>query len=114
MRDESVGLDGAEKTFRSNVVPSVQSLLFWKVIESIVDLNGVEMLGVVLKPLAFRQTGRIEYLLPMVVIPPGSADANIAIHLSHGIYFNTLDNDWNYCIARISLEIGGQPDDFWD
>ena len=90
MRDESVGLYCVEETFRSNVVPSVQSLLFWKMVKSVVDLDGVEMLGVVLKPFAFRQTGRIEYLLPVVVVPAGSAYAKITGSLAHSRHSNIL------------------------
>jgi predicted transcriptional regulator len=61
------------------------------VVEGVVDFDGVEMLRVILEPFVLGQIGGIEPLPPVVVIPAGRADPNIAIRLAHMHYSTT----WN-------------------
>jgi hypothetical protein len=41
-------------------VPELEGLLFWKLIEGVVDFHGVEMPRIVLKPLVLGQTSGIK------------------------------------------------------
>ena len=65
-------------------MPSLYGLFFRQVIEGVVDFDRVKDLGVMCEPLALRQSGGIKQLFPMLVIPAGCADSNIAIRFAHG------------------------------
>ena len=51
--DKAVGFDGVTKTLRGEVVPSFDGLFLREVIVSVVDLDGVEITGIVLEPVLF-------------------------------------------------------------
>jgi len=96
MGDKAIGFHRVEKIFRCLFVPILEGLLFWQLIESIVNFDSVEVFRIVLKPFAFRQLFRIEPSLPVGVMPAGSAYSNITSTLAHRKYFNTLNNPENY------------------
>jgi len=98
MSDVSVGLYGVEETFGGELVPPLDGLFLRQVVEGVVDFDGVEMLCVVLEPFTLRQFGRVEQLLPVVVIPSRCAYSNldcrqtsIAGRVAHIGYFNVLN-----------------------
>ena len=82
-------------------MPSLESLFFRQVVEGIVDFDRIEVLRVILEPLALWQIGGIEPFFPVVIIPSGCADSNIAIHLTHVGHYNILNNSLNYYSAKI-------------
>lgn len=110
MCDIPIGLDGVEKILRRDFVPSLQSLLFRKMVEGIVDFDGIEILGVILEPFALGQIGWIEPPAPVVVIPPGRSDSNIAVGFIHTLYCNTFNSSWNCSNTKKSSETGEKPD----
>jgi hypothetical protein len=69
MSDITIGFYGIDEAFRGQIVPSLHRFLLRKMIESVVDFNGVELLCVVLEPFAFRQVGWIKFAHPVIVIP---------------------------------------------
>ena len=101
MCDVPIGLDGVEKILRRDFVPLLQSLLFRQVVEGIVDFDGIEILGVILEPFALWQVGGIEPSAPVVVIPAGRADPNIAVHLAHRRYSITFNYPLNCHFIKI-------------
>ena len=52
-------------------------------VKRVVDFDSIKESGVMLEPFALGQTGWIKQFLPVLVIPTGRADSNIAILLVH-------------------------------
>jgi len=75
MRNVSARFDRVQEVSRRAVVPCLDRLRFRQMIESVVDFNGIEMPGVVVKPLGFPQALRVEESSPVVVIPPRCIDS---------------------------------------
>ena len=66
---------GVYEPARHAPAPGSESRGVGQPIEGVIDLNGIEALGVVLQPPALRQVGRIEVATPMFVLPSGASDA---------------------------------------
>src|SRR5579862_3985959 len=75
--DEAAALDGEPETFRRALPPTFEGLRFGQTVEGVVDLDGVETLGVELEPGALRQAFGIKDLAPMVVDPARAANPDL-------------------------------------
>ena len=92
MRRKTAGFDGEQKAAWRRVSPVVEGAGSRKVIEAVIDFDGVEVPRVELKHLVAASAGRIENALqPMFVVPPRSAD--IKLHFTN----------------RITLRLGANP-----
>src|SRR5215212_5948522 len=78
LRDEAVGLDGVAKTGGRLLAPLVECLGLGQPIETVVDLNRVELFRITLEPQALRHTLRTEDPAPVLVHPAGTSDVNAA------------------------------------
>jgi len=74
----TTGFDGIEETGWRLLAPGGERLLFRQMIERVVDLDRVEELEVVIKPVFHRQFRRIKDFPPMLIHPTGGADMNLA------------------------------------
>ncbi len=82
--DVPAGLDREQKPRRHAVVPVHHRLLLRQVVESVVDLDRVEVLGVVLEPFVLAEFLRVEPADPVIVVPAGGADPDVAVAVAHG------------------------------
>ena len=78
---EPTHLCGEGEMCRCAAMPFFKGLFLREAVEAIVDLYGVEMPAVEVKPFALRQILRIEEPLPVLVVPAAGTDAEVA--LSH-------------------------------
>src|SRR5215831_12668520 len=83
MGQVSIRFDRVDESVRRLLAPGLEGLSGGQLIESIVDLDRVESLGVELEPLLRRRFFRIEAPAPMVVIPARASDVNLVF--SHGL-----------------------------
>src|SRR5262249_11367919 len=83
MGQVSIRFDRVNESVRRLLAPGLEGLGGGQLVESIVDLDRVESLGVELKPLLRRRSCRIETPAPMAVIPARASDVNLVF--SHGV-----------------------------
>src|SRR5215475_10243195 len=83
MGQVSVRFDRVDESVRRLLAPGLEGLSGGQLIESIVDLDRVESLGVELEPLLLQRSFRIEAPAPVLVIPARASDVNIVF--SHGL-----------------------------
>src|SRR5215813_8009013 len=83
MGQVSIRFDRVDESVRRLLAPGLEGLSGGQLIESIVDLDRVESLGVELEPLLRWRFFRIETPAPMVVIPARASDVNLVF--SHGL-----------------------------
>jgi len=50
-------------------VPIFEGFLFWQLVKSVVDFDGVKILCIVLKPFALWQLGGVKQPCPVIVMP---------------------------------------------
>src|SRR5262245_5590723 len=74
----SIRLDCIDEPLRRLLAPGLEGLCGGQLIESIVDLDRVESLGVELEPPLRRRFFRIETPTPMLVIPARASDVNLS------------------------------------
>src|SRR4051812_14439476 len=80
---EAARLDRVGEPARRAASPRGEGRRIRKAVEGVVDLDGVEMRRVMLKPLPLRHAARIEIAAPVLVLPPGTADARLAISVAY-------------------------------
>src|SRR5882672_7588925 len=78
-----VRLDRVYECIRRLRAPCLEGLRGGELIESVVDLDRVESLGVELEPPLRRRFFRVEAPAPMLVIPARTADVN---HMAYGLH----------------------------
>src|SRR5262245_18711151 len=83
MGQVSVRFDRVDESFRRLLAPGLEGLSGGQLIESIVDLDRVESLGVELEPMLRGRFFRIEAPSPVLVIPARASDVNLVF--SHGL-----------------------------
>src|SRR5262245_32467389 len=83
MGQVSIRFDRVNESFRRLLAPGLEGLSGGQLIESVVDLDRVERLGVELEPLLRRRSFRIEAPAPVLVIPARASDVNLVF--SHGL-----------------------------
>src|SRR5579884_2561729 len=66
-------LHGKKKVIGDTFPPFRKGLLARKTVETIVDLNGVQLGCIIGEPLFLRKTGGIEIVFPMSVLPTGAS-----------------------------------------
>src|SRR3954447_22088974 len=72
----AVGFDGVAKARRRLLAPFLKRAWGRQAVEAVVDLDGVEIFGVAVEPARLRQPLGIEDAAPMLVHPPGAANAD--------------------------------------
>src|SRR5688500_11205702 len=78
MRDEAAAFDCEQEIRGRRFAPVVESFRGGKMIEAVVDLNGVEVLRVKLKHARrWRARGVKHVVEPMFVVPAGCADVDL-------------------------------------
>src|SRR5215470_3066467 len=89
MGQVSIRFDRVNESVRRLLAPGLEGLSGGQLIESIVDLDGVESLGVELEPLLRRRSFRIEAPAPVLVIPTRASDVNPSSHhcLACGLHY---------------------------
>src|SRR5262249_32837087 len=68
---------------RGLLPPHLEALHLRQMVESVVDLHGIEMTGVVGKPPLLREMPRVEDLLPVVIVVARSADPKLSSFGTH-------------------------------
>src|SRR5574341_2060602 len=80
--DEPAGLDGKDKTLGNALAPRHKRLLCGEPVERVVQLDGVELLGVEGEPLVVGELTRVEQLAPMWIDVTAGADEQAPAHLT--------------------------------
>ena len=80
MGDETAALYGKQKLFRSIFPPGFESGIGGKMIEAVVDLDGIEMLRVKGEHVLSRKLLWVKDAEPVFVIPSGCSDVNLPHH----------------------------------
>ena len=75
---------GVFEALRRGLAPVPEGLRPRQVVEGVVDLDAVELAGVVLEPALLRQVLRVEGALPVRVLVAGGADAEVGGLAGHG------------------------------
>src|SRR5215475_12480157 len=88
MGQVSIRLDRVDESDRRLLAPGLEGLSGGQLIESIVNLDGVESLGVELEPPLRWRFFRIEAPAPVLVIPARASDVNLVF--SHGLRIASL------------------------
>src|SRR6266508_1420668 len=88
MGQVSIRFDRVNESFRRLLAPGLEGLSGGQLIESIVDLDRGERLGVELEPLLRRRFFRIEAPPPVLVIPARASDVDLVF--SHGLLIASI------------------------
>ena len=68
---------------RGLLVPHIEALSLWQMVESIVDLYSIKMVGVVGKPTLLREISWVENLLPVVTVIARGSDPKLSSFGTH-------------------------------
>jgi hypothetical protein len=77
--DQPAGFYGETELLRGSLRPALCCARFGDVVKGCIELNRIEMFGIVLEPASLGNDFRVEIPFPVLVSPTGSADSS---HLS--------------------------------
>ena len=80
VRDEAARFDAEAEACRSGGLPRLYGAFRGEPVEAVIQLDGIELLGVVVEPAGLGDVARKEIALPVLVAPPGAADTNVHRH----------------------------------
>ena len=84
MGHKTADLDRKNETIRHRIPPGLKCLFPGKAIKRVIDLNGLEVFGIIGEPALLTKIGRIkEPPAPMAVVPAAGPDEKRSLDLDH-------------------------------
>jgi len=101
---EAAALHSKNKIRRCHITPRIECFGSRQTVKAVIQFDGVEVPGVVVDHFTGGQFPRVERTLPMLVVKPGSADANVARHAR--CRFDAIAGRKGYCAhSSITIDI---------